>query len=368
MAGDLTRDTEVGARADKPRAEDFLPEAVDRRPAGEGMIGQQQPAGEAEAVARRPLREAGEDGGGVGLDLVQTLVVLAAGEHEGLRHLRLFVHDMGHRPAAADLRLLGVEGRGLGRGGLEGLVGCGKPPVIERAGRGGAGGGIEADDVGKRLASSEPIDLAVGKRPAPHGKPRQAAGVGRGAGRPAADRERHLVPDRVLLEGVRLDVQSLELAVVEDLDPLGAARAVIGDRDLRPGIGGELILGRNLHRVVRPGMDHVHAEAAALDPSIPAAVGVGDVHPGDDGIGGVIGRRADPEGEAEALVLFEVAEARQFGCLAVEEEPLGAGGPGLPGRLGGEGEVAVGAGELHLRDAPLPFGERQLRDRSVLGK
>ena len=115
-------------------------------------------------------------------------------------------------------------------------------------------------------------------------------------------------------------------------------------------------------------MNHVHAEAPALDPRIPAAVGVGDVHPGDDGVGGVIGRRADPEGEAEALILLEVAEARQLGRLAIEEEPLGAGRAGLPGRLGGERKVAVGAGDLHLRDAPLPFGETELRCGRVLGE
>ena len=110
----------------------------------------------------------------------------------------------------------------------------------------------------------------------------------------------------------------------------------------------------------------MHAHPAALHPDIPALIGLGVVHAGDDGIGAVVGRRPQPERHAKRLVVLEVAGAGDLRSSAVEQRRRCAIRSWLPGRRGREWQVALLADELHEGTRPLPFGERQIDERRVL--
>ena len=137
----------------------------------------------------------------------------------------------------------------------------------------------------------------------------------------AADHQRDLRADRAFLELVVFDLRLfLQLAVVVNLHPLGLARAIVGDRNERPFVGLELILRDDLQRILRIGMDQVHRDAPALNPDIPASIGIRLVHPRDHGIGGVVAGHADPERRTKGLIMLEVATVREFTGLAIEED------------------------------------------------
>ena len=112
VRGQLAGDAEVAAGAHEPGAEHLLPEAVHRHPGRQRMLRPQEPLGEAEPVlAAGSAGNGGRMAGVSGLHLVPPLVVLAAVEDEGLRHLGLLVHHVGDRAALADRGLLGLERR-----------------------------------------------------------------------------------------------------------------------------------------------------------------------------------------------------------------------------------------------------------------
>ena len=185
--------------------------------------------------------------------------------------------------------------------------------------------------------------------------------------RAAADHQRHLGANRVLLELVVFDLRLLlQLAVVVNLHALGLAGAVVGNGHERPRVGLELVFRHHLQGIVRVGMDKVHRDPPALHPDIPAAEGVCIIHAGDHGIGRVVGRNADPEGHAERLVVFEIATTRKFAGLAVEQNGGHAVRAGLPGGRRRERKFGLLAGEQNAGGAPLPFVEGQIDERSVL--
>ena len=285
MTWQFAGDAEVAAGTNKTRAKHFLPEAIDRHAARERVILQQQPLRESQTVSRRGLWKRRQDLGGVGLHLVLAPVVFAAVQDKRLGHLVFLVHDMGHGAALADRGLLFLELRDLRRRGLEWLVEAAEPPVVEFLPGLRAFIRREFHHVGNQLGTGEALHLCRREGAAPDREARQADCVrGRTLGT-AADHERNLRADRAFLKLVVFDLRLfLQLAVVVDLHTLGLARAVVGDRNERPFVGLELILRDDLQPILRKGMDKVHRDAPALNPDIPAPIGIRLVHPRDHGI------------------------------------------------------------------------------------
>ena len=176
MAGRLALRPEILGRLDDPRAEDLEPEAVDGHPGGQGVIGGDQPLGQAQAVDRRARRQRRQERGHGPADLLASLVVFAPLEQERRLGLAgLLAKDQGRRDLLVELlsRLLGLlelrsqrldDRTGLGIGVLDEvgaeLLGLGFGPL----------GSLERDDrLHVRRASPAPPPTRCGPNPGREG-------------------------------------------------------------------------------------------------------------------------------------------------------------------------------------------------------
>ena len=139
-------------------------------------------------------------------------------------------------------------------------------------------------------------------------------------------------------ERIHLLIDVLGLAVVVDLDALGLARTVVGHEDVVPALPTSRRAPPAPAGILVPGADDLHSGAAALHREVPAAVGVGDVHAGQeravDGVGNL-----DPGAAREGLVGLDVAQIAQIGSDARGQ--ANARGPGATSRPGGFPPVKV---------------------------
>ncbi len=104
MAGRLALGAEILGRLDDARAEDLEPEAVDRHPGRQGVVGGDQPLGQAQAVDRRARGKRRQERGHGPADLLASLVVLAPLEQERRLGLAgLLAKDQGRRDLLVEL-------------------------------------------------------------------------------------------------------------------------------------------------------------------------------------------------------------------------------------------------------------------------
>ena len=96
-------------------------------------------------------------------------------------------------------------------------------------------------------------------------------------------------------------------AIDEDLDAAGAFGAVVAEQYVLPFAELEGLCGDDFEGFVGPVVDEVGGGFAGFEDEVIAAVGGGVIHAAEDG-GGIAGEGADPDGEGEALVGFEVAD------------------------------------------------------------
>jgi hypothetical protein len=109
VAGQLAADAEVARRAHEARAEDLLPEAVDGDARRERVLGREQPARKAEAIAGGVFRHGRQGVGRVGVDRVAPFVVFPAEEDIGHRGLVPLAHHMRDSAPRLDLGLLSFQ-------------------------------------------------------------------------------------------------------------------------------------------------------------------------------------------------------------------------------------------------------------------
>ena len=330
------------------------------------MLRQHQPLGEPEPVAGKVFREGGHRLGGVGGDLIEPLVVVATVEVVGHRQALFLVHHVRHRAAGQDrppLLLEGIAGRNRR---LKGLVKAAQPPVVELGRRGRPLVSRQGDDLVQSVFPGEAVDLGIGEPAIPDGQPRQAHPMGFAAAGAAADRQRHLGANRVLLKAVGLDVHLLSNAVVEHRHAARGAGAVVAECDERPAVSRQLLGGHHLEGVVGPGVNQVHPHPPLLHPEVPAAIHrLGRVHAGEHRVGGVVGGGLQPAADGEGLVKLEAAHRRKRGSLAGEQGRLAAR-PILPGERCRQRHVLLLSRDLGDRLGSLAFSERQLQQGRVL--
>ena len=125
MAGQFALGAEVGARPDQSRAEELLPNAIDRHPGGQGVIITHHPVGEVEAVVVAILglgRKGGKKSGHPARNLLARVVVLAPYHDVTLPSLRQVSHDEGDGGVLVDVSFLSLESGYLSSQGSEGLT------------------------------------------------------------------------------------------------------------------------------------------------------------------------------------------------------------------------------------------------------
>ncbi len=103
MRGQFAADPQVAGGADQPRAEQLLPETIDRHSRGHRLFGPQQPLSQAQPIARQLGWHRRQRGRSAGRDLVAALVVVAPIQDERRRRFRPFLHHVGDRAAGLDL-------------------------------------------------------------------------------------------------------------------------------------------------------------------------------------------------------------------------------------------------------------------------
>src|SRR5438045_2603561 len=103
MARQFALRAEVLDRLDDPGAEEGLPVAVDDDSAGQGVGRVDDPSSQAQPVGRRVLGQRRQERGHRRAHLVAVLVVLAAGEDEGVARLLHLLHDHRRRHFALQL-------------------------------------------------------------------------------------------------------------------------------------------------------------------------------------------------------------------------------------------------------------------------
>ena len=130
---------EIVGGLDQAHAENLLPHAVDGHARGERVVFGEEPAGEAEAIARQRGGHRRQHRGGAGFHAVALLVVGAAIESVGERLLvRALFHDQRRGAAAGDFAEVEIEAVLLGGELAIGLVGAGEEPLEQVLARSGA--------------------------------------------------------------------------------------------------------------------------------------------------------------------------------------------------------------------------------------
>ena len=344
MAWKLAGDPKVAARFHETSAKNLLPEPVHRHASGERMVLQKQPLGEPKPILRQRLRKWRQHVGRLWLDLVLPLVVFAAFENVGLRHLGPLVHHMGDRASLLDLRHLRLERAHGGRQRLVLLVRQ-QPALVEIARRRNPLVGRQRHDGSESVRPPACRHLLSRQRAAPDREIREADALQIATFRAAAHRERHRRLDRLVAELVPVDFRLLWLAVIGDRHAFGLPGAIVGDRDERPGIGRKLGFGHDLDGLLGPGVNQVHRDPAVVHPHVPATVLLRLVHAGNHGAARATTRWPQPEGDTERIMAFEVAAAREFGCPAVQHDRGRSARPRLPRRGLGERQIGLLAEE-----------------------
>ena len=352
VGGAVADDAEVFGGPDDSRAEDLLPVAVDGHACGEGVLGRDDPAGEAKAVGGGTFGKRVQDGEGPGGDGVLGLVVLAAEQHAGGGHrVHLLLLHVGHGAAGADGVALGLESGEFLAGQDIARVASGEIELIEGIRLGGRTSlgrkgeehadrrilGERTDFIGLQLASvdADILDLAIDEVLV-------LAALADADGDGGSDGIGQLVD---------LDAGLGRAAVDEDLEAGGFAGAVVGHEDMLPFARLERVLrGDDLEGILRPRMDQVDGVVAIVGEEVPAAEVGGLIHAGDDGLIGATAGNSDPGAVAEGLVALEVGDVAEVrGGLGCQDEGRPEATVGLPGRiLGGLDllERALGDGEF----------------------
>ena len=343
MGGLVAHDAEVLRRLRQGRAEELVPEPVHGHAGRQGIPAIDQPAGEVESVGvGTRARQGREHLGGVGVDELAGLGVLAALEHLGGGGRGVLLHDQRHRPAGLDRVELGVGGLQLGQDGLVGLVDAAVEVAAEHGHDLGLRLGAVLAESGAQFGHLAEGDDIAGVHEGGDEVRRGEHDAG-GAGGPAAgpEAEGHLGADvRLGGKAVGVDEGLLRFAFDEELDALGLARAIVGGDDLHFLVERDRAGGADLEGLVRPPLDDVHDRVAVLDPEIPAAEGITLVHAGEDRAVGALGH-LEAHLHRPGLRGLEVTQGRVFvgGGPIEHEAPLALVDDRGAGELGGQGRA-----------------------------
>ena len=277
----VTHDAQVFGRADDASPKDFGPKPIDRDPRGQRVFGRNQPLGQTQTIGGCPSGQRVESLEDRPTHRIALLVVLPTIEHIGHGHgVGLLALDVGHRIPAANFGALLLEGRDRGLGLLQGqelrLKTRQQPGALflgpARGGLGQEGakrfGGRPGSGLGRTEGAGVTAQILHG-------------GAGEHIGLMAltqfqrhtrANRARHGRRARFEISGHSVDVQT---------HAVGPAGAIASKQQVLPlPLLGQRLASANLEGVLGPAIHQVGAERSVLVPQIPAAVGLGVVHAG----------------------------------------------------------------------------------------